>query len=179
MLPVPYAAQINDSACLPACAQMVLAYYGRKVSQTQLIRLLGTTDAGTPFSRLPLLSQLVQNQATFSVASTSRGPPRSPGHFSLIPIRLSATALGAAVDLGTNGTLAELQATLPVIVALHAGWLPGHIVESQHAVVVIGIDPEGILILDPAQGADPILLSENEFLTAWIEMDCVFGVVSS
>jgi ABC-type bacteriocin/lantibiotic exporter with double-glycine peptidase domain len=123
---------------------MVLAYYGRKVSQTQLIRLLGTTDAGTPFSRLPLLSQL-----------------------------------GAAVDLGTNGTLAELQATLPVIVALHAGWLPGHIVESQHAVVVIGIDPEGILILDPAQGADPILLSENEFLTAWIEMDCVFGVVSS
>ena len=37
---------------------------------------------------------LVQNQATFSVASTSRGPPRSPGHFSLIPIRLSATALG-------------------------------------------------------------------------------------
>ena len=76
MLPVPYAAQINDSACLPACAQMVLAYYGRKVSQPQLIRLLGTTDAGTPFSRLPLLSQL-----------------------------------GATVDLGTNGTLAELQAT--------------------------------------------------------------------
>ena len=36
---------------------------------------------------------LVQNQATFSVASTSRGPWRSPGHFSLIPIRLSATAL--------------------------------------------------------------------------------------
>jgi ABC-type bacteriocin/lantibiotic exporter with double-glycine peptidase domain len=144
MPPVPYAAQISDGACLPACVQMVLAYYGRKVSQTQLIRLLGTTDAGTPFSRLRLLSQL-----------------------------------GAAVDMRTNGTLAELQATLPVIVGLHTGWLPGYIVESQHAVVVIDIDTEGIRILDPAQGADPILLSENEFLAAWIEMDCIFAVVGS
>ena len=29
MLLVPYAAQISDGACLPACAKMVLAYYGR------------------------------------------------------------------------------------------------------------------------------------------------------
>ena len=58
MLLVPYAAQISDSACLPACAQMLLAYYGRQVSQAQLIRLLGTTDAGTPFSRLRLLADL-------------------------------------------------------------------------------------------------------------------------
>jgi hypothetical protein len=65
---------------------MVLTYYGRKFSQTQLIRLLGTTDAGTPFSCLRLLSQL-----------------------------------GAAVDSRTNGTLAELQATLPVIVGLRGG----------------------------------------------------------
>lgn len=36
MLPVPYAAQIDDGACLPACAQMVLAYLGRSVKQTQL-----------------------------------------------------------------------------------------------------------------------------------------------
>ena len=57
MLPVPYAAQISDGACLPACAQMVLAYFGREVKQAQLMRLLGTTDAGTPFSRLRLLSQ--------------------------------------------------------------------------------------------------------------------------
>jgi hypothetical protein len=87
--------------------------------------------------------------------------------------------LGAAVDSRTNGTLAELQATLPVIVGLHSGWLPGHIFESQHAVVVIDIDGEGIRILDPAQGADPILLSENEFRAAWIEMDCIFAVVGS
>jgi ABC-type bacteriocin/lantibiotic exporter with double-glycine peptidase domain len=123
---------------------MVLAYYGRKVSQTQLIRLLGTTDAGTPFSRLRLLSQL-----------------------------------GAAVDIRTDGTLAELHATLPVIVGLHTGWLPDHIVESQHAVVVTNIDAEGIWVLDPAQGADPILLSENEFLAAWIELDCIFAVVGN
>ena len=144
MLLVPYAAQISDGACLPACAQMVLAYYGRQVSQTQLIRLLGTTDAGTPFSRLRLLSQL-----------------------------------GIIVDVRADGALAELQAKLPAIVGLHAGWLSDHCVESQHAVVVIGIDSEGIVILDPAQGADPIRLSETELLAAWIELDCIFAFVRS
>jgi ABC-type bacteriocin/lantibiotic exporter with double-glycine peptidase domain len=144
MLPVPDAAQISDGACLPACAQMVLAYYGRQVSQTQLIRLLGTTDAGTPFSRLRLLSQL-----------------------------------GVTVDIHADGTLAELQVRLPAIVGLHAGRLSGHSVESQHAVVVIDIEAQGIRVLDPAQGADPILLSENEFLAAWIEMDCIFAVVGN
>ena len=143
MLPVPYAAQISDGACLPACAQMVLAYYGRRVNQTQIIRLLGTTDAGTPFSRLRLLSQL-----------------------------------GVTMNVSADGTLAELEARLPAIVGLHAGWLSGHSVESQHAVVVTSVDPKGIMILDPAQGADPISLSENEFFAAWIEMDCIFAFAS-
>jgi hypothetical protein len=58
MLPIPYAAQSSDGACLPACAQMVLAYLGQPVSQVQLVRMLGTTEAGTPFSRLQLLSRL-------------------------------------------------------------------------------------------------------------------------
>lgn len=142
MLLVPYVAQISDGACLPACAQMVLAYYGRQVSQTQLIRLLGTTDAGTPFSRLRLLSQL-----------------------------------GVAVDIRADSTLADLQAKLPAIVGLHACWLSGYSVESQHAVVVTGVDPQRIMILDPAQGSDPVYLSENEFLAAWIEMDCIFAVM--
>ncbi len=143
MLLVPYAAQINDGACLPACAQMVLAYYGRKVSQTQLMRLLGTTDAGMPFTRLHLLSQF-----------------------------------GVTVTIRADGTLADLQAGLPAIVGLHSGWLSGHSFDSQHAVVVTGVDPKGIMILDPAQGSDAIYLSENEFLTAWIEMDCIFAFAS-
>ena len=101
-------------------------------------------DAGTPFSRLRLLSQL-----------------------------------GMTIDIRADGTLADLRAKLPAIVGLHAGWLSGHIVESQHAVVVIDIEAEGIRVLDPAQSADSILLSENEFLAAWIEMDCVFATVAS
>lgn len=143
MLLVPYAAQISDGACLPACAQMVLAYYGRQVSQAQLIRLLGTTDAGTPFSRLRLLSEL-----------------------------------GVTISIRADGTLAELQTRLPAIVGLHTRWLSGHSIESQHAVVVTDIDSEGVVILDPAQAANPIQLSENEFLTAWFEMDCIFAFVS-
>lgn len=106
------------------------------------MHLLGTTEAGTPFSRLRLLSQL-----------------------------------GAVVDVWIDGTLADLQAALPVIVGLHAGWLHGYSGGSQHAVVITGIKAETLWILDPAQGAEPIPLAENEFLAAWIEMDCIFAVV--
>ena len=49
---------------------------------------------------------------------------------------------------------------------------------TARTVVVTGIDSEGVVILDPAQGADPIQLSENEFLTAWLEMDCIFAFVT-
>lgn len=85
--------------------------------------------------------------------------------------------LGVAVDIRADSTLADLQAKLPAIVGLHACWLSGYSVESQHAVVVTGVDPQRIMILDPAQGSDPVYLSENEFLAAWIEMDCIFAVM--
>jgi ABC-type bacteriocin/lantibiotic exporter with double-glycine peptidase domain len=69
MLPVPFAAQISESACLPACAQMVLNYLGRGIDQAVLTQFLGTTDAGTPFSRLHLLEQL-----GLAVDSVGRAP---------------------------------------------------------------------------------------------------------
>lgn len=141
MLSVPYAAQIDDGACLPACAQMVLAYLGRSVKQAQLIRLLGTTDAGTPFSRLRLLSQF-----------------------------------GIEVDLHTDGTLAELRGRLPAIVALHSDWLSDQQVTGQHAVVIVAMDDSNVTVLDPAKDKNPVQLSNDEFLAAWIEMDSVFAV---
>lgn len=144
MLPVPYVAQINDGACLPACAQMVLAYLGLEVKQTQLIRLLGTTDAGTPFSRLRLLSQF-----------------------------------GIKVDLRVNATLAELREHLPVIVALHSDWLSDQQATGQHAVIIVAMGDNSVTVLDPAQDENPMQLSRDEFLAAWIEMDSIFATLRS
>jgi predicted double-glycine peptidase len=67
--------------------------------------------------------------------------------------------------------------SMPVIVGLHTGWLHGFVGGSQHAVVVAGIEDKTLWVLDPAQGADPMPLSEDEFLAAWIEMDCIFAIV--
>jgi ABC-type bacteriocin/lantibiotic exporter with double-glycine peptidase domain len=122
---------------------MVLAYLGHKITQAKLMSLLGTTDAGTPFSRLRLLSQL-----------------------------------GAIVGVQTNGTLSDLQVSLPAIVGLQTGWLHGAVDDSQHAVVVIAIEAHTVWILDPAQDANPSSLTEDEFLAAWTEMDCIFATVS-
>lgn len=140
MLPVPYIPQSRDGACLPACAQMVLAYYGRQVSQSELMRLFGATEAGTPFSRLRLLSRF-----------------------------------GMQVNVQTNGALLQLREHLPAIVALHSAWLPGQPAAGQHAVVVVAVETQNVTILDPAQIERPVVLTENEFLAAWIEMDCTFA----
>jgi hypothetical protein len=31
------------------------------------------------------------------------------------------------------------------------------------------------MLLDPAQDEKPISLTQNEFLAAWIEMDCIYA----
>ncbi len=52
-LSVPYYPQSADGFCLPACAQMVLAYWGIRRSQDRLAKELKTiAGAGTPGSRL-------------------------------------------------------------------------------------------------------------------------------
>lgn len=146
MLPVPFAAQISESACLPACAQMVLNYLGRGIDQASLMQILGTTDVGTPFSRLHLLEQR-----------------------------------GLRVNVRRNGEFSEVHTALnagaPVIVALHAGWIPETSVLSQHAVVLIGTRGDEVYVLDPAGSPDPLCLSENVFMTAWIEMDCIYATI--
>jgi len=56
LLPVPHHRQIGSHNCLPACARMVLSYPGQKVSEAELASRLGTTELGTPGSRLSRLS---------------------------------------------------------------------------------------------------------------------------
>lgn len=56
-LPVPVSVQLDNGYCLPACVEMIFAYWGIKRSQRRLARQLGTIkDAGTPGSRLNRLA---------------------------------------------------------------------------------------------------------------------------
>lgn len=57
-LPVRFVPQLHDGYCLPACAQMALAAFGIRVTQQRLAKLLGTQEAGTPFSCLQRLANL-------------------------------------------------------------------------------------------------------------------------
>ena len=56
-LPVPHRIQQADGYCLPACVEMVLAYWGIERNQQDLARQMGTIpDFGTPGSRVLQLS---------------------------------------------------------------------------------------------------------------------------
>ncbi len=48
LLPVPHFDQSRDGACLPACARMVLAFWGEKKSETAVARQLQSKRFGTP-----------------------------------------------------------------------------------------------------------------------------------
>lgn len=57
ILPVPHRRQLLDGYCLPACVQMVLAYWGSELSQEKIARQLKTIPkAGTPGSHLRFLA---------------------------------------------------------------------------------------------------------------------------
>jgi len=57
LLPVPHFEQSHDGMCLPACAKMVLAYWGKEYSERQLAQLLGTQPFGTPLSHISRLQR--------------------------------------------------------------------------------------------------------------------------
>jgi ABC-type bacteriocin/lantibiotic exporter with double-glycine peptidase domain len=51
-LNVPHQPQHKSSWCLPACVAMVSAYWGTPVLQADVARWLGTSEIGTPGSRV-------------------------------------------------------------------------------------------------------------------------------
>lgn len=58
LLPVSHRQQRAEADCLPACAQMVLDYWGISVSYTRLQKLLRTRQFGTPFRAIQRIEQL-------------------------------------------------------------------------------------------------------------------------
>ena len=57
ILPVPHHLQLDDGYCLPACIQMVLAYWGVERDQRDIADKLGLIPgAGIPGNRIKILS---------------------------------------------------------------------------------------------------------------------------
>jgi ABC-type bacteriocin/lantibiotic exporter with double-glycine peptidase domain len=57
-LNVPHFRQEFPYSCIPACARMVLAFFGRQHTEAELRTLMGTNPTGTPVRRLTELTRL-------------------------------------------------------------------------------------------------------------------------
>ncbi len=147
LLKVPFRPQQSDGNCLPACAQMVLAYYGIERSQQRLASLLSVRpNIGTP-------APTIQRIQSHSIA-VAYGP----------------ASLQKVEDATANGlpAIAFIQAgELP-------RWRSQRF---QHAVVVVGVDVEKVYILDPAGELSPEAISTGDFMLAWDEMDNLCTIV--
>ncbi|MCB0022927.1 MAG: C39 family peptidase [Caldilinea sp.] len=86
------------------------------------------------------------------------------------------------VDVQAGGTIEQIStaiaADIPVIAAVDATWLPHAQIESPHAVVVVNLSASQISILDPAAGNEVIDVPLDAWLAAWIEMDCIYAVIT-
>lgn len=136
MLGVPHYRQESPDACLPACVRMVLAYRGRKHSEQELMHALGT----------------VRGLGTNPESAIS-----------------GLESMGYRALWFENATLERLSDLLshdwPVIVFLRAADLP-HGRAGLHAVVLVQIDDEQVICLDPNLD-QPLTLDLPSILRAW------------
>lgn len=80
---------------------------------------------------------------------------------------------GALVDLYTflhNGS--------PIIVPVKTLELPHWEIDTDHAVVVVGMDQQWVYINDPAFARAPIPISHGDFDLAWLERDEYYAVLT-
>jgi hypothetical protein len=129
--------------------EMVLNYLGISIAYTRLRRLLRAGEEFTPFSHLQYLEQL-----------------------------------GLSITLGKQGDLSIFEPTLalglPVVVGVQTlGWHHWGNVTTEHAVLVVGIDPQhdAIYINDPFFAEAPIELSLDEFIVGWQEKDRQYAII--
>jgi ABC-type bacteriocin/lantibiotic exporter with double-glycine peptidase domain len=140
--------QIADGYCLPACAEMALAYWGISNSQQKISRTLKLRPGlGVPAPNITLL----------------RSPQIDVEYF-----------VGSSFD----SILQWLQNAIPVIAFVQAGELPHwRGARSQHAVLVVGFEDQELFIHDPGLDYGSVAISLDDFLLAWDEMDARCAII--
>ncbi len=97
-----------------------------------------------------------------------------------------ASNIRSLEQLGINviykqGTLAELHSHLtnglPCITFVNTGELPHWETDSDHAVVVVGLDNEYIYLNDPEFPNVPIQVTHGDFDLAWLDWDEFYAVL--
>ncbi len=148
-LPVSLIQQRRPGECLVACVGMIYTFWGIRFSYDHLQNSLRIRpDAGAPLENITRL-----------------------------------TPNGYAVHFQRRGTLNNLYWMLargwPSIVAVQANEFPyWNEPPTQHAVVVVGMTPDSILINDPAASDTPSTVPYGDFDLAWLEMDEAFAVIA-
>lgn len=146
-LPVPFYKQQAVGYCLPACAQMVLAYQGISHSQDELARESNLKPGlGTPTRNIQRLAspeiKVVYEEGTLEQVQTWLGMG--------IPVIAFVQA----------GELSYWQDE-----------------SFQHAVVIIGLEKDMAWLLDPDTNGNPIAIPTNELMLAWSGMDYLYAVL--
>jgi hypothetical protein len=93
---------------------------------------------------------------------------------------LRLTALGLRVDYGEatpDILVAYLESGRPVIVFVDTGELPYWSESTNHAVVVVGLNDEAVLVHDPAFDS-PQAVPREDFELAWLECDNVCVLIT-
>lgn len=147
-LSVPFHKQQAVGFCMPACAQMVLAFQGIFRSQDELARQLHLKpQLGTPTRNIQWLAspeiKVIYEEGTLDQVQTWLQ--------SGIPIIAFIQA----------GELAHWRGEF-----------------FQHAVVIVGLDGEAVWLLDPDMDETPLALSVEEFMLAWLGMDYLYAVLA-
>lgn len=148
-LPVSLIQQRRPGECLVACVAMLYTYWGIRFSYRRLRASLKIrSDAGAPLYNVTGLSQK-----------------------------------GFGFHFQRRGTLANLYGMLargwPSIVAVQASEFPYWREQpTQHAVVIVGMTADSILINDPAASDTPSNVPYGDFDLAWLEMDEAFAVIA-
>ncbi|MBX3052142.1 MAG: C39 family peptidase [Caldilineaceae bacterium] len=139
-LSVPHYRQTQPQSCLPACARVVLGYLGKNHSEAEL---------AFAFRTVHWAGTLAENAID------------------------GLEQMGYEVFWFHNADLTKLRLLLsqgwPVIVLLYASDLP-HGREGIHAIVVIGIENDQVICLDPSL-PNELILDLRQFAAIWAGLD--------
>jgi ABC-type bacteriocin/lantibiotic exporter with double-glycine peptidase domain len=139
LLPVAHVPQRHHGDCLVACAAMVLTYLGRPVAYNRLLKTLGVEP--------------------------DVGAPFSNLH------NLARLNITVIYEQGTFAQLYRfLSSGWPCIVPVRSGELPYWMnINTDHAVVVVGMEAASVYLNDPAFTTAPIQVALGDFELAWFE----------
>ena len=147
LLPIPHRTEAFPGACLPACCQMVLAFFSISESQPTIAAQLGHIEgAGTParnITRLEAFGVEVEGNEYGMLGDVRR-----------------------AID----------NASVP-IVFLRTGELLYWDRDTPHAVIVVGIEADTVFVNDPAFESAPIPVPTGDFQLAWDEFGCQWAAI--